>query len=68
MAQRDATVAIVGAGMSGLFAARELHRQGIDVLVLEAADQLHPFIKPQHQLYTICMYHIKKHHQIDLII
>ena len=40
MAQRDATVAIVGAGMSGLFAARELHRQGIDVLVLEAADRL----------------------------
>lgn len=35
----DTTVAVVGAGMSGLIAARELCRQGIDVLVLESADR-----------------------------
>ncbi|MGI5171257.1 flavin monoamine oxidase family protein [Spirillospora sp. CA-253888] len=33
------TVAVVGAGMSGLIAARALHRRGIDVLVLESADR-----------------------------
>ncbi|MFC9970673.1 flavin monoamine oxidase family protein [Spirillospora sp. NPDC127200] len=33
------TVAVVGAGMSGLIAARTLHRRGIDVLVLESADR-----------------------------
>ncbi|WP_067474879.1 flavin monoamine oxidase family protein [Actinomadura hibisca] len=33
------TVAVVGAGMSGLIAARSLHRRGIDVLVLESADR-----------------------------
>ncbi|XCW06896.1 FAD-dependent oxidoreductase [Streptomyces sp. HUAS MG47] len=32
-------MAVVGAGMSGLIAARELGRQGIDVLVLESADR-----------------------------
>lgn len=31
---------VVGAGLSGLIAARELHRHGIDVIVLEAADRL----------------------------
>lgn len=33
-------VVIVGAGMSGLIAARDLHRQGVEVLVLEAADRV----------------------------
>ncbi|WP_353653704.1 NAD(P)/FAD-dependent oxidoreductase [Mycobacterium sp. DL99] len=37
---RDATVVVVGAGVAGLTAARELHRRGIDVVVLEAADRL----------------------------
>jgi monoamine oxidase len=36
----DATVVVVGAGMSGLTAARDLHRRGIDVMVLEAADRV----------------------------
>lgn len=39
-ATEQATVVVVGAGVSGLMAARELHRRGIDVLVLEAADRL----------------------------
>ena len=33
-------VVVVGAGVSGLMAARELHRRGIDVFVLEASDRL----------------------------
>ncbi|TXH19402.1 MAG: FAD-dependent oxidoreductase, partial [Mycobacterium sp.] len=37
---RQITVAIVGAGMSGLIAARDLQRQGVDVMVLEAADRV----------------------------
>lgn len=36
----DASVIVVGAGVSGLTAARELARRGIDVLVLEAADRI----------------------------
>ena len=36
----DATVVVVGAGLSGLTAARELHRRGVDVVVLEAADRV----------------------------
>ncbi|MCV7382890.1 flavin monoamine oxidase family protein [Mycolicibacter longobardus] len=36
----DTTVAVVGAGLSGLTAARELHRAGVEVIVLEAAERL----------------------------
>lgn len=36
----DADVIVIGAGMSGLIAARDLHRAGVDVLVLEAADRI----------------------------
>lgn len=39
-ATEQATVVVVGAGVSGLMAARELHGRGIDVLVLEASDRL----------------------------
>lgn len=35
-----ADVIVVGAGMSGLIAARDLQRQGVEVLVLEAADRV----------------------------
>lgn len=35
-----ARIAVVGAGLSGLTAACELHRSGYDVLVLEAADRV----------------------------
>lgn len=34
------TTVVVGAGLSGLIAARELHRHGVDVIVLEAADRI----------------------------
>lgn len=36
---QPATVAVVGAGMAGLIAARELRRRGIDVVVLESASR-----------------------------
>lgn len=36
----DADVIVIGAGLSGLIAARDLHRAGVDVLVLEAADRI----------------------------
>ncbi|MEV5578947.1 NAD(P)/FAD-dependent oxidoreductase [Streptomyces parvus] len=39
-ADPEATVVVVGAGLSGLTAARELHRRGVDVIVLEAADRI----------------------------
>ncbi|MEV6217270.1 FAD-dependent oxidoreductase [Nocardia sp. NPDC051833] len=37
---RAATVVVIGAGMAGLIAARELRRRDIDVLVLESAGRL----------------------------
>jgi len=37
---QNSTVVVVGAGLSGLTAAHELDRRGIDVIVLEAADRV----------------------------
>ncbi|EME58741.1 flavin monoamine oxidase family protein [Amycolatopsis decaplanina] len=36
----DTTVVVVGAGLSGLVAARALHRRGVEVVVLEAAGRI----------------------------
>ncbi|KZF13359.1 amine oxidase [Rhodococcus sp. EPR-157] len=38
--EQHTTVAIVGAGMAGLIAGRNLRRQGIDVLILESANRV----------------------------
>ncbi len=38
--ERRARVVIVGAGLAGLSAARQLHAQGVDVLVIEARDRV----------------------------
>ncbi len=37
--ERDADVIVVGAGLSGLYAARELERAGLQPLILEASDR-----------------------------
>jgi monoamine oxidase len=39
-AEHTVDVPVVGAGLAGLVAARELRRQGVDVLVLEARDRV----------------------------
>ena len=36
----EGKVAVIGAGVSGLFAGYELHRQGVDFVILEAADRI----------------------------
>ena len=40
MAAHEADVAVVGAGFAGLVAARELKRQGVDAIVVEARDRV----------------------------
>ncbi len=40
MPNPERPVIIIGGGLAGLVAARNLHRQGVDVLVLEAASQV----------------------------
>jgi monoamine oxidase len=40
MASKPVDVAIVGAGVAGLVAAREILRRGHDVVVLEARDRV----------------------------
>jgi monoamine oxidase len=40
MKSTDATVAIIGAGLSGLYAAHQLHAAGVAVQILEARDRI----------------------------
>ena len=40
MSRRDADVIVVGAGLAGLIAARELSGSGLEVVVLEARDRI----------------------------
>ena len=40
MRELEAEVVVIGAGLAGLSAARRLHEQGVDVLVLEARDRV----------------------------
>ncbi len=47
-----ADVVVIGAGAAGLAAARKLHEQGIDVVVLEARDRLGGRIFTQHDANT----------------
>lgn len=43
----DATAIIIGGGLSGLTAARQLHQQGIDFILLEASDRIGGRVKTE---------------------
>ncbi|TAF55541.1 MAG: FAD-dependent oxidoreductase, partial [Oscillatoriales cyanobacterium] len=46
---KTARIVVIGAGLAGLAAARELHHQGYDVVVVEARDRLGGRIWTSHQ-------------------